>query len=258
MIVCFTGTGNSGAVALRLSRTLDDELVMLRGDLLTCATPELVLSGDRVVWVFPTYSWGVPPVVADFIGRVAIEGDTSDAVHYMVTTCGDDIGRADVQWARLVERRGWKAGGRWSVQMPNTYVCMKGFDVDRKPVEQGKLALMSARVDRIASAIASCSTETDVTRGSWSRFKTSVIYPWFKRFEMSPGPFRVSDKCIGCGECERGCPTCNITLDEVTHKPVWSDRCALCLRCYHYCPVNAIAYGKTTLGKGQYRCPEDS
>ncbi|MDE5646577.1 MAG: 4Fe-4S ferredoxin, partial [Muribaculaceae bacterium] len=73
MIVCFTGTGNSGAVALRLSRALDDELVMLRGDLLICATPELVLSGDRVVWVFPTYSWGVPPVVADFIGRVAIE-----------------------------------------------------------------------------------------------------------------------------------------------------------------------------------------
>ena len=109
MIICFTGTGNSAAVASLLSRHLgDDEVVMLSGALLCDASPSLRLSGNRIVWVFPTYSWGVPPVVADFIGRATIEG-AERAGHFMVTTCGDDVGRIDSQWRRMINRRGWNA-----------------------------------------------------------------------------------------------------------------------------------------------------
>lgn len=33
---------------------------------------------EPVVWVFPTYSWGVPPVVADFIREVSFGKKRSD------------------------------------------------------------------------------------------------------------------------------------------------------------------------------------
>ena len=86
MIICFSGTGNSAAVASRLSVLLDDEsLVLLRGEILTGEKPALTLKGERIIWVFPTYSWGVPPVVADFIGRVEIAG-ADNVPHFMVTT----------------------------------------------------------------------------------------------------------------------------------------------------------------------------
>ena len=258
MIICFTGTGNSAAVASVLSRHLgDDEVVMLSGALLCGVSPSVRLSGNRIVWVFPTYSWGVPPVVAGFIKHVTITG-AGGAGHFMVTTCGDDVGRIDSQWRRMINRRGWKAKGVWSVQMPNTYVCMKGFDVDYESVAHAKLEAMPARVKHIAAMIAAGSDETDVVAGSWSGVKTGVIYQWFRRYAMSPKPFRASEACIGCGRCARECPTCNITLDATTHRPVWGSDCALCLRCYHYCPVRAIDYGKSTAGKGQYRCPDDA
>ncbi len=258
MIICFTGTGNSAAVASVLSRHLgDEEIVMLAGELLCDDAPSLRLSDERIVWVFPTYSWGVPPVVVRFIKRATIEG-AERAEHFMVTTCGDDVGRIDSQWRKLMGHRGWNAKGAWSVQMPNTYVCMKGFDVDSDAVADAKLEAMPGRVKHVASRIAARSAETDVVSGSWSGVKSGIVYPWFRRYAMSPKPFRASEACIGCGRCARECPMCNITLDHSTHRPVWGSNCALCLRCYHYCPVRAIDYGKSTAGKGQYRCPDDA
>ena len=86
MIICFSGTGNSAAVASRLSVLLDDEsLVLLRGEVLIGEKPALTLKGERIIWVFPTYSWGVPPVVADFIRRVEIAG--ADNVPHFMQIC---------------------------------------------------------------------------------------------------------------------------------------------------------------------------
>ena len=257
MIICFSGTGNSLSVALHLSRLLDDrDIVNLRGELLVTENPEIALPCDRVVWVFPTYSWGVPPIVEKFICRVKIASDK--ALHFMVTTCGDDVGRIDKQWRSLVKKRGWNARGCWSVQMPNTYVCMKGFDVDPDDVAAKKLEAMPRRVEEVARQILSGADVVDVVSGSWSLIKSSLIYRWFRRYAMSPKLFRALETCTGCGACERGCPTCNIVLEENIRRPKWGGNCAFCLKCYHHCPVKAIAYGKSTNGKGQYTCPTDA
>ncbi len=252
MIVCFSGTGNSRMVALELQRHLGGDVVQLAGGLLlnTSGTVLEVPQGEDVVWVFPVYSWGVPPVVARFIRRSKIKG-AHQCRHFMVCTCGDDIGRADDRWRKLIGRRGWSPRGAFSVIMPNTYVCMKGFDVDSPGLGASKLAAMPARVAGIIGAMKRGFSGSDVTRGSYSWLKTAVVYPFFKYTCMSPRPFGASDACISCGLCSRECPMENITMKN--GRPVWGDRCALCLRCYHRCPVSAIAYGKETDGKGHYR-----
>lgn len=251
MIVFFSGTGNSAYVAGYLAQALGDtEVVNLRGKALR---PPLSLhpSCDRIVWVFPIYSWGVPPVVANYIKDVDI---TKDGItHHMVATYGDDIGYADRQWNRLIESRGWHTGVKRSVEMPNTYTAMKGFDVDPKAVESRKLSAAPARIDDIARAILSGATDTDVHRGNWPGIKSGLIRRWFERYAMSAKPFHPSDACIGCGICSRECPTENIAMSD--RRPQWGNNCAMCLRCYHVCPRHAVEYGKKTRKKGQYLCP---
>lgn len=251
MILWFSGTGNTLQVATKLADALGESLVSM-----VDAKGELS-ENKRVIWCFPTYSWGVPPVVVEFIKNVDLKCGP-DCVHFMVTTCGDDMGRTDRQWQRLMAARGWKAADAYSVIMPNTYVLMKGFNVDDEATVALKLAASHLRVREIADAVgrwpqAAPHDFRKLVRGGFSRIKSSVIYPWFVRNAMSPEPFHVTDGCTGCGTCARACPLKNIVMESGT--PRWGDRCALCLRCYHICPRRAVAYGKATDGKGQYLNP---
>lgn len=256
MIIFFSGTGNSERVARRLSALLDDtNTVRLEGDMLLNpggADLDADESG-RIIWVFPTYSWGVPPAVARFISECAIKPAAKQARHFMVTTCGDDMADTDRQWRRLLLRRGLDARGAFAVIMPNTYVLMKGFDTDAPGLAKAKLDASEERVREIARAIAS-DAPSSLIRGSFAWIKSHVIYPWFIRHAMSPKPFHADGGCIGCGICVKGCPMDNITMEN--GMPVWGEKCAMCLRCYHYCPRHAVAYGNKTDGKGQWQCPK--
>lgn len=250
MIICFSGTGNSRAVARELSRYITGETVEVeKGLLLDPASCVIeVPENEAVVWVMPVYSWGIPPVMERFIMKMKMKcAPTTD--HFLVLTCGDDTGYADNQWRRLVGRRGWNPRGSFSVQMPNTYVLMKGFDVDSPEVVAAKMGAMPARVEAVASAIKRGFADSDVVRGSWAWVKTAIVHPYFRRFCMSPRPFHATDACITCGLCARSCPMENIGMAD--GRPRWGNRCALCLRCYHTCPTHAVAYGSATAAKGQ-------
>lgn len=251
MIIYFTGTGNSRDVACRLSNILGDtDVVELSGNILRKEEIKARQPCKAVVWVFPVYSWGVPPVVVRFIKRVKIYGITA-ARHHMVATCGDDAGLTATQWRRLIRKRGWTPTSASTVIMPNTYTLMKGFDVDPDNLAEKKLSDSIARVSEIAGHIKKEDPTDDVLRGKYAWIKSKIIYPWFIRFAMSPKPFHATDSCTRCGLCARRCPLDNITMDSDRH-PCWGNNCALCLRCYHICPAAAVQYGKATRGKGRF------
>lgn len=247
MIALFSGTGNSLAVARQISASLGDDIVLMAPG--TLLTP----GAERIIWVFPVYSWGLPPVVDDFIKA---QPSLAGRPHYCVLTCGDDVGQADLRWHRAVRRRGaTDIRACRSVQMPNTYVCMKGFDIDAPALAQSKMDAALPAVDGICRDIAAGATDTKVTRGAFAWIKSAVIYPWFRRRCMSPRRFRTTDGCTACGLCARSCPLGNITMDGAPddRSPAWHDRCTLCLRCYHICPHHAVHYGAATLHKGRKR-----
>lgn len=262
---------------MALARHLGESVTRLEGDILR--EPKRfeaeVKEAERVVWVTPVYAWTLPGVVRRFIRRCRMKCFPK-VNHYLVVTCGDDTGWTDAVWADALSHRGWNPRGAWSVTMPNTYVCLKGFDVDSAEVAQAKLAAMPARVEHIASEIARGSSLSDLERGSWAWVKTHIVSHLFAAFLMSPLPFHTTDACTSCGLCARSCPMDNISIagaEKVAGRPVsgavaaspgrpqlaptshsrpqWGPACAMCLRCYHACPHHAVAYGKSTASKGQ-------
>lgn len=253
MILCFTGTGNSRRVANQLQDILGDKIIRLApGQMVRPEGVTLKVNDDRVILVTPVHSWGLPSLVAKVMRRSKFTGKGCFK-HYLVLTCGDDIGQADHQWRKLVRARGFEPISAYSVQMPNTYTFLPGFDVDPAPLAEQKLRAAVPAVDKIAKSIADGEHTTQVARGSYPWIKSKILYPIFQRFMCSTKPFHATDACTGCGKCARNCSTGNITI--INGRPVWGKTCNTCMRCYHCCPRHAVAYGNRTAKKGQYLCP---
>lgn len=254
MIICFSGTGNTLAVARRISEATGERLFRIDG-WKPEPLPDLA-EGERLGFVFPVYGWDMPRVVRDYLEKVVLPKTSADTYIYMVCTCGDDIGHTDRLFQKALARHGLKATSLWSVLMPDTYIALPGFDIDNDEETTAKLREASRRVDAIAESI--CQKEgqvSDVKNGAFAWTKTHVLGRFFDRFLVKEKKFRLSPKCIGCGKCEGACPLHNIAIDA-DQKPKWLGHCTGCLACYHACPVHAIDYGRFTKNKGQYR-PKD-
>ncbi len=271
MIIYFSGTGNTRYCANKLAERLGDETLEISGGMILSPSLTHVDTTDRrIIWMTPVYSWGIPPVVESFMRRAIINAPRH-TLHHLVLTCGDDAGLTETQWRRIMKERRLDCGGAFSVIMPNTYVLMKGFNVDPAAVEERKIKDAGPRLDEIAAVLRPISVINEeasklkpsaslpfdakktkgVKRGHFAWFKSKIIYPWFVRNKMSPAAFHATEDCNGCGLCSHNCPLGNITF--IGHStPHWSKNCALCLRCYHICPNHAVAYGKKTENKGQY------
>lgn len=255
MIFYFSGTGNSRWVAERLANLLNDHFAAIADALCDSQFSFSLSRSESVGFVFPTYSWGPTPVMLDFIKQMQLRGITSSTYCYMVTTCGDDIGLCAKIWRKAVAEKGLTGSAAFSVQMPNTYVNMKGFDVDSEAVASAKLDAAPATVERIATLIAERRCVTEVNEGNWAWVKSRIVRPWFIRNAMNPRGFRAdASRCTHCGKCVKVCPLRNVSLNA-SQLPEWGEHCAMCLACLHHCTAKAVQYRKATQDKGRYTCP---
>lgn len=254
MVYYYSGTGNSAYAARELARMTGQTRQpvsipeMMRGAALD------IYTGKYLGFVFPIYSWGVPPVVLDFVRRLPAALFEGRYV-WAVCTCGDEAGLAMRRFSKeIISVCGREPDLCMSLTMPNNYVLLPGFDVDSSSVAESKLEAAPRRLREIADLIVSCAPGVrDVTEGSVPALR-SMVYPLFKRWGVSPRKWHASDVCTGCGRCASICPSHNITYD-VEHRPVWGTDCLSCCACFHVCPHRAIDYGKATKGKGQYMFP---
>lgn len=253
MLLYFSATGNSRAVAERLARDTADTAVPL----LSAPTRIELADGEALGLVCPVHGWGLPMAVSQALRQLSIRSSASTPYIYCVLTCGDDIGRTDREVRRHFKHyHALELAAVWSVTMPNTYVVLPGFDVDSKDVEQTKIARAATRLKTIAEDIRHRSTNIcDVHPGALPWTKSHVLGPLFRRFLVTDRIFSVdAARCNGCGRCEKVCPLHHIERDA-DGRPQWgktSSQCITCLACYHHCPHHAISCGRFARGKGQY------
>lgn len=250
MIFWFSGTGNSLWAAKELAAALNDTLIDIAQEHTRGHHDYSLRPGESIGWVFPVHAWGPPPMVCDFARQLSIDNYTTSTHCYMVATCGDDSGLTVEILQKALGNITLNAA--FTLQMPNTYICLPGFDVDSHDLEHNKLMAAKERIGHLVTAIAERRNVTDVVRGTMPWTKSRILRPGFLMTCMGDGKFLAdNDACTRCGKCVLQCPVGNITQDT-NGKPQWHGNCTMCLRCLHLCPTRAINYGKGTAKKGRY------
>lgn len=248
MIVYFSGTGNSRYCAEFLADRLKDECLDIFPFIRSCKA--LSLYSDKP-WVFvsPTYAWQLPRIFQEMLqaGRF---GGSPDV--YFVMTCGSEIGNAAQQNRAICKAKGLVYHGTLPVVMPENYIALfkapdaaaaqKIIENARPVLERGAAFIKSGRVLPLPPT------------GTLDRFLSGTVNSAFYPLIVRAKPFRVTDSCIHCGKCEEACPLGNIHLTD--GKPVWGNQCTHCMACICGCPVSAIEYGRASVGKIRYQCPE--
>ena len=249
MIFYFTGTGNSWEVAQNIAKELNDKLVSISNAMINCKFTYDLKNNERIGFVFPCHAWGPPKIVLEFVKKLNLKNYGNNYL-YFIFTCEIDIGYSDVILTRILRKKNIKYNAGFSFIMPNNYILFWGYEVDKQSLKDLKYQNINILYQMVNSAIRERRSLFIFKRGKFPFLKTYLIRYIFYLYQFNPQKFYAQETCISCGLCERTCPMHNITISS--HKPVWGEKCSLCLACIHICPYRAIQFGKITLNKGRY------
>ncbi len=244
MIFYYSGTGNSKYAAKRIADALGDTLLSMN-ERIKAGDVSPVETGERLVVVTPTYAWRIPRIVRDWLMKTELRG--AERI-WFVMTCGSEIGDAGSYNRALCQAKGVGCMGTAQLVMPENYIAM--FNAPQADEARAIVAKAEPDIARAIASIKAGEAFAPTRRGLYDRFMSGPVNPIFYSFCVKADAFTVSDACVGCGRCEKLCPTNTVTLHD--GRPVWGKGCTHCMACICYCPAAAIEYGKKSLGKPRY------
>ena len=243
MVLYYTGTGNSKYVAEKLADALGEETLNLF-DRIRNKDYSVIHSDSPWIVVTPTYAWQIPHIVRDYLKLAALEGSKTV---YFVLTCGDSVGNAVHYAEKIADAKGFFFKGLEKVVMPENYLAM--FPTPNDAAARDTIEKASAQITRIADMI----NRGVAFEGSVSpldRVLSSAANASFYAMGITDSNFVVTGICTSCGLCETLCPMMNISMDQ--GRPKWNGNCTHCMACICHCPVQAIEYGKKSVGRNRY------
>ncbi|MDD5561627.1 MAG: EFR1 family ferrodoxin [Candidatus Omnitrophica bacterium] len=246
-IYYFSATGNSLMVARDIASELKEAKLL---PITKAAGSGSIEQADIVGIVFPVYMFGLPLIVAEFLKRLKAK---PDAYVFSVATLGGLPGRAHSLIRSILGARGIELACGFSVMMPGNYTPLYG--AIPKEQQEGMFKKEKIKVKEIARLV------TERKRGIFEEkpfLANFLLYVLLYRAgsKQIPGSakgFWITDACTKCGRCAKVCPVANIEMKD--GRPFWLAHCQHCMACLQWCPVEAIQYKKSTLGRERYRHP---
>lgn len=203
--------------------------------------------GDRLIVVTPIYAGRIPKVVSAYLSSLPVP---KGARTYFIAACAESMGNAGKYAEKLCKTMGTAYAGIAEILMPQGYIAM--FDTPKEAERDEILKKAAQKSEQVARAIAEGKPLTEGP-GKWSAM-SHILNPIFYAAVVNAKGFHVEGNCTSCGTCANVCPLKNIKLIDGT--PVWGKNCTHCMACISHCPSSAIEYGKKTMGKTRYVCPD--
>jgi ferredoxin len=244
----FTGTGNCLKVARDLARELGDANIV---SIPKVIDGEIDLSAERIGIIYPVYMFGVPLIVKRFLNKLKAD---KDKYIFVIVTYGGMAAGALAQTAKELESRGLRLYTGFGIRMPGNYTPLYGAPPQEK---QNKIFEKEKQRIKEIAAIVKEKKQRKIESGNFitNAIFSSIVYNLSApKIPVLDENFWADEKCSSCGTCVKICPVNNIEL--INGKPVWLHKCEQCLACLHWCPKEAIQYGKKTMGRKRYRNPE--
>ena len=284
MIFYFSGTGNTKWAASKLAAATREDLISIapymRADDSShnLAEPFILKENERLGFVFPVHGWRVPKLVREFICKMKIQREPSDAsaenkakaddslknrpFTYCVCTAGDSIGLTIENLNEVISLNPslqalgiTEVSSSYSLIMPESYIGLPFMDVDPKEREIRKKENAAQELAVVCEEIFDRKEGISrLVKGPIPWFFTKVVGGFFENVLITDKRFHVEkDRCVKCGICANVCPVGDIK-GGLGEYPVWLHHkdCLTCFTCYHHCPHHAIEFGNQTQKKGQY------
>jgi len=248
VIFYFSQSGNSLYVAKRIAELL--------GNTTLVSIPETIHNNqynyfnyDKIGFVIPLYFMSMPIMVNEFISNLKISKDSY--VFSIITKATSLKGRIFYDIDKVLRNKKVKINYGEYLTFPDSYIKWTGAASEIKCLEMFQQAENS--FDLIADKLQHKEDFKEKEGFILKLFALLVYSIWKSRLKIVNKSFKVNNNCIGCGVCEKTCPSRNIRLEE--GKPIWSNKCQDCMACVQHCSKKAIYFNAKTIQRERYINP---
>jgi len=244
----FSGTGNSLWSAKKIAQEIKEKHPQEVCELINIGTEaqksEIVIEADAVIFVFPTYAYGLPLIVRRFAKNAEFRTPYMAALVTYGSSPRGTLGAL----RRILKKKGIEK--LYFARIPSVENYIAIFGASKAETIQKRVSMQEKATEEAARSIIE-RRENKVS----AFYPLSAFVSWLFSFgvKIFYKKYRVSADCDGCGVCEKTCPVSAIVMKD--KKPVFTRKCEHCQGCINLCPLRAIEFGRVKFGTPGYRHP---